>query len=116
MFKTQPFAHVAIDLGVAQLQCDTPITGEPMVGEEADEVVHVVTLGILVPLLLMDNAANDAQVKPLIPPNGCLLLVTSRQCFVLPGLAPLNLNTLRLDRARELLLKICSRIADAGRL
>lgn len=65
-------------------------------------------------LLLMDNAANAEQVKPLVPPNGCLLLVTSRQHFVLPGLAPLNINTLREDRARELLLKICSRIADQG--
>ncbi|MCH8148383.1 MAG: tetratricopeptide repeat protein, partial [Planctomycetes bacterium] len=63
-------------------------------------------------LLLMDNAANAEQVKPLIPPNGCLLLVTSRQHFVLPGLAPLNIDTLREDRACELLLKICSRIAD----
>jgi len=37
----------------------------------------------------MDNAANAEQVEPLIPPAGCLLLITSRQHFTLPGLAAL---------------------------
>src|SRR6185503_17513254 len=45
-------------------------------------------------LLLMDNAANAEQVEPLIPPAGCLLLVTSRQHFTVPGLAAKNLDTL----------------------
>src|SRR3989442_1549966 len=36
-------------------------------------------------ILLMDNAKDKHQVEPLIPPPSCLLLVTSRQHFPLPG-------------------------------
>ncbi len=61
-------------------------------------------------LLLMDNAANAEQVEPLIPPAGCLLLVTSRQHFTVPGLAAKNLDTLSAANARELLLTIAPRI------
>ncbi len=61
-------------------------------------------------LLLMDNAANAGQVEPLIPPVGCLLLVTSRQHFTVPGLAAKNLDTLSAADARKLLLTIAPRI------
>jgi tetratricopeptide (TPR) repeat protein len=61
-------------------------------------------------LLLMDNAANAEQVEPLIPPAGCLLLVTSRQHFTVPGLAAKNLETLSATDARDLLLTIAPRI------
>jgi len=61
-------------------------------------------------LLLMDNAANAAQVEPLIPPAGCLLLVTSRQHFTVPGLAAKDLDTLSAADARDLLLTIAPRI------
>ena len=61
-------------------------------------------------LLLMDNARDAAQVRPLIPPACCVLLVTSRFHFVLPGLHAKDLNTLPPDKAEELLLRIASRI------
>jgi hypothetical protein len=61
-------------------------------------------------LLLMDNASNAEQVEPLIPPAGCLLLVTSRQHFTVPGLAAKNLDTLNAADARDLLLTIAPRI------
>jgi hypothetical protein len=61
-------------------------------------------------LLLMDNAASAEQVEPLIPPAGCLLLVTSRQHFTVPGLAAKNLDTLSAADARELLVTIAPRI------
>ena len=61
-------------------------------------------------LLLMDNAANAEQIEPLIPPAGCLLLVTSRQHFSVPGLAAKNLDTLSAVDARNLLLTIAPRI------
>jgi tetratricopeptide (TPR) repeat protein len=61
-------------------------------------------------LLLMDNAKDAAQVKPLIPPEGCALLVTSRQHFALPGLQPENLRTLPPPDAKDLLLRIEPRI------
>jgi tetratricopeptide (TPR) repeat protein len=63
-------------------------------------------------ILLMDNAASAAQVEPLIPPASCLLLVTSRFHFTLPGLAAKHLDTLNPEDARELLLTIAPRIAE----
>jgi tetratricopeptide (TPR) repeat protein len=63
-------------------------------------------------LLLMDNARDAAQVAPLIPPAGCVLLVTSRQHFTLPGLYAKDLDTLPPEDARELLLRIAERIAE----
>ncbi|HWS88149.1 MAG TPA: tetratricopeptide repeat protein [Pyrinomonadaceae bacterium] len=63
-------------------------------------------------LLLMDNAAGREQVEPLIPPEGCVLLVTSRQHFHVPGLFALDLETLSPEDARQLLLKIAPRIAE----
>lgn len=63
-------------------------------------------------LLLMDNASGREQVEPLVPPEGCVLLVTSRQHFTLPGLSALDLETLPPEDARRLLLKIASRIGD----
>jgi len=61
-------------------------------------------------LLLMDNARDGPQVGPLIPPAGCVLLVTSRFHFHVPGLGAKNLDTLPPAKARELLLKIAPRI------
>ena len=61
-------------------------------------------------LLLMDNARDAQQVAPLIPPAGCLLLVTSRKHFTLPGLVEKNLDKLPPDDARELLLRIAPRL------
>ena len=52
------------------------------------------------------------QLVPLIPPDSCFLLVTSRQRFALPGMFLLNLNTLPSDDARQLLLNIAPRIGD----
>ncbi len=63
-------------------------------------------------LLLMDNAAGRAQVEPLVPPESCLLLVTSRQRFTLPGMRALNLDTLPPADARALLRSIADRIGD----
>jgi tetratricopeptide (TPR) repeat protein len=65
-------------------------------------------------LLLMDNAASREQVEPLIPPPGCLLLVTSRQHFTLPGLVARNLDTLPPGDAQALLLRIADRIGECA--
>jgi tetratricopeptide (TPR) repeat protein len=64
-------------------------------------------------LLLMDNARDDAQVRPLIPPPGCLLLLTSRQHFTLPGMLSKNLEQMPPEDARKLLQKIAPRLHDA---
>ncbi len=63
-------------------------------------------------LLLMDNARDRAQVEPLIPPAGCVLLVTSRQHFTLPGMFDQNLDALPRADAIKLLRAIAGRIGD----
>ncbi|MBZ5668976.1 MAG: ATP-binding protein [Acidobacteriia bacterium] len=64
-------------------------------------------------ILLMDSARDAAQVMPLLPPAGCLLLVTSRWHFTLPGLEARSLDTLSPAEARKLLLTIACRSAAA---
>jgi tetratricopeptide (TPR) repeat protein len=65
-------------------------------------------------LLLMDNAAGREQVLPLIPPPGCVLLVTSRNHFILNGLVAKNLEALEARDAKQLLLKIAPRIGKCA--
>jgi tetratricopeptide (TPR) repeat protein len=80
---------------------------------ESETELHGLYLSILDgqrALLLMDNAASAEQVEPLIPPSSCVLLVTSRQHFTLPGLVAKNLDTLSTTEARTLLLAIAPRI------
>ncbi len=57
-------------------------------------------------LLLMDNARDEQQVEPLIPPPGCLLMVTSRFHFTVPGLKVKNLNALLPEDAVKLAMNI----------
>jgi tetratricopeptide (TPR) repeat protein len=45
-------------------------------------------------LIMLDNASSKEQVEPLIPPKSCLLLVTSRRRFTLPGCIPVPLPPL----------------------
>jgi tetratricopeptide (TPR) repeat protein len=65
-------------------------------------------------LLLLDNAADSAQVRALLPPIGCAVLVTSRQSVTLPGITPLTLNALTEREARQLLLEIAPRAEPAA--
>jgi tetratricopeptide (TPR) repeat protein len=62
-------------------------------------------------LLLMDNARDAAQLKFLIPLQGCALLVTSRFRFTLAGLQQKNIDTLPPEDATKLLLRIAPVIA-----
>ncbi len=63
-------------------------------------------------LILLDNAADRAQVEPLLPPAGSALLITSRNKFALAGLEELDLNVLPLEDAKKFLLSICERIGE----
>src|ERR1051325_4775415 len=65
-------------------------------------------------LLLLDNAADSAQVRPLLPPTGCAVLVTSRNSVALPGMTPLTLHPLTEVEARKLLLEIAPRAEPAA--
>ena len=64
-------------------------------------------------LLLLDNALDDKQVRPLLPPSTCGLILTSRKKFTVPGMKEMmNLDVLKPWEARDLLLTICERIGD----
>lgn len=68
-------------------------------------------------LLLFDNAANTQQIASLIPPAGCLLIVTSRQHLSLSGMFASRLDTLPPAESQELLRRLLPRIGDkAARL
>ncbi|MCX6376597.1 MAG: hypothetical protein NTU88_11290 [Armatimonadetes bacterium] len=63
-------------------------------------------------LLLLDNAADADQVLPLLPPESCLALITSRQHFELPGCYTRCLGMMPRGDARKLVLKIAPRVGD----
>ncbi|MFN0107748.1 MAG: ATP-binding protein [Blastocatellia bacterium] len=68
-------------------------------------------------LLLFDNAANTQQITSLVPPAGCLLIVTSRQHLSLSGMFASRLDTLSAAEAQELLRRLLPKINDqAARL
>src|SRR5262245_34830929 len=52
---------------------------------ELDRLYHSVLMGKRA-LLLLDNAAGAQQVAPLIAPDGCITIVTSRDQITLPGI------------------------------
>lgn len=70
-------------------------------------------------LIMLDNVADAAQVRPLVPPTGSVLLITSRNAMVLPGTVTVNLGILTKDEAfklfngianvpEEIVARICS--------
>ena len=61
-------------------------------------------------LILADDARDAAQVRPLLPPAGGGLLITSRQRFSLPGMVTVDLEQLSDADATALLLGICTRL------
>lgn len=63
-------------------------------------------------LLLWDNAKDADQVKPLLPPEGCLAIITSRNHFAIPDCHTLDLDKMPPKDACALLLKIAERVGD----
>jgi tetratricopeptide (TPR) repeat protein len=57
-------------------------------------------------LILLDDAADAAQVRSLLPPPRCGAIITSRRAMVLPGAHSLNLSSLKLEEACHLLQAI----------
>ena len=64
-------------------------------------------------IILLDNVHDVEQISPLLPPpDGCLVIVTSRMHFYFPGMKNINLNILPEVDAIKLLQEIESRIGD----
>jgi tetratricopeptide (TPR) repeat protein len=61
-------------------------------------------------LILLDNAYDGAQARPLLPPAGSALLVTSRNAVTLPRMKHVMLEQLEPSEARELLREIAPRV------
>jgi tetratricopeptide (TPR) repeat protein len=58
-------------------------------------------------IVLLDNARDEAQVRPLLPGNGCAVIVTSRRVLgALDGATVLNLQVLSDLEAWDLLAKL----------
>ena len=57
-------------------------------------------------LIILDNASDGAQVRPLMPPPPCAAMVTSRQGIALHGVRSFNLDVLSESEARGLLVAI----------
>lgn len=50
-------------------------------------------------LVMLDHAASAAQITPLIPPKGSVLLITSRSALVLSGMTSITLDQLSPEEA-----------------
>jgi hypothetical protein len=61
-------------------------------------------------LLLLDDAAPGTALSQLLPPAGCLMVVTSDKPLNVPGLAALDLAGLLPEAAKALLLSLAPRL------
>ncbi|GHJ42895.1 hypothetical protein Cs7R123_02370 [Catellatospora sp. TT07R-123] len=90
------------------------LTPRARLGEDLDELQRhycAVLSGRRV-LVLADDATDAAQVRPLLPPPGCALLVTTRHRFLLPGMVTLDLEQLDDDESVRLVRGICDRVGE----
>jgi predicted ATPase len=63
-------------------------------------------------LVVLDDAANLDQVRPLTPPSGCGLIISSRSSIPLPGISALSLEELSPSEALELFLNIAQNVEE----
>ncbi len=61
-------------------------------------------------IILLDDARDASQIKALLPPASCLVLITTRNTFAVPGLHARKLETLSPADACDLLLAIEPRL------
>jgi tetratricopeptide (TPR) repeat protein/DNA-binding XRE family transcriptional regulator len=64
-------------------------------------------------LILADDARDATQVRPLLPPQGCALLITSRHRFTLPGMTTVDLEQLSDAEAVTFLRGSCGHLSTA---
>lgn len=57
-------------------------------------------------LVMLENIFDASQIRPLLPPEGSVLLITSRNALAVPGLKVISIGQFSAESARELLLTI----------
>ena len=92
------------------IHCFRPDARLPETRDELAPIYHSILSGAGRVLLVLDNAADAAQIQPLLPPANCLLLVTSRAKINLTGLATRDIDCLPPGKSQELLLNLAPRI------
>src|SRR5262245_38420993 len=103
----QPLSVVEAQSAVIRAYLPTVCLPENEV--EMDRLYHSVLMGKRV-LLLLDNAAGSQQVAPLVAPDGCITIVTSRDQMALPAVFSKQLGSLSPSEARDFLMRIVPRI------
>ncbi|OQB23717.1 MAG: photosystem I assembly protein Ycf3 [Euryarchaeota archaeon ADurb.Bin190] len=73
--------------------------------QEELQSIYLSTLDGKSVLLLLDNALDDQQVMHLLPPSSCGMIITSRRKLAFSDVFPIDLEVLKLEEARELLIK-----------
>lgn len=99
------------DIMTHTIRAFNPVEQLPVNDAELAAVYRTVLHGHRV-LLFYDNVDSPELLIPVLPPEGCLLLLTSRRRFILPGMHQLNLEVLPRSTSIELLLRICPRIGS----
>jgi len=62
--------------------------------------------------IFYDNVRDENQLRPLLPPKSCILFITSRQYFALPGLDAIKLDVLNSIDAVSLVREIAPKVND----
>ena len=73
--------------------------------QEELQSLYLSTLDGKCAMVLLDNALDDPQVMPLLPPSTCGMIITSRRKLALSDVFPIDLEVLKLEEATELLAK-----------
>ena len=60
-------------------------------------------------LVLLDDAAEESQIRAFMPPQGCALLVTSREILYWPGITNVHLASFNAEESRTVLTSIAPR-------
>jgi tetratricopeptide (TPR) repeat protein len=133
-FAFQVAAMLRSDFPDAQLFVDMQGTSEPprdpgqalsaciraFVGPDRDlpediEALEKIYRSLLIDrraLIVLDDVANAAQVRPLLPPTGSALLITSRNALVLPRMVSVSLGQLSPAEALGLFKGISPNVPD----
>jgi tetratricopeptide (TPR) repeat protein len=64
-------------------------------------------------LIVLEDARDAAAVEPLLPPEGSVLLITSRRRFTLPGVRVVSVDALEAGEAGALLRTVVPSLDDA---